>query len=58
MLPPLIGGRSSEFDLYDSDVVKCEFRQEAYFKYVFGINEPDCMGLLDLEVIHSNKNMK
>ncbi len=45
----LAGGTSSDFDLYDTDVLKCEFRQEAFFLYLFGLNEPDCYGALDLE---------
>lgn len=28
---------------------KCPFRQESFFRYLFGINEPDCFGVLDLE---------
>ena len=45
----LMGGRSSEFELYDSDTDKCEFRQEMFFRYVFGLNEPDCYGAIDLD---------
>jgi len=45
----LMGGKSSDFDFYDTDTVKCDFRQESFFRYLFGINEPDCFGLLDLE---------
>ena len=44
----LQGGSSAAFELYDSDTDKCEFRQEMFFRYVFGINEPDCYGLIDL----------
>eukprot|EP00667_Euglena_gracilis_P008869 EG_transcript_8992 len=43
------GGTSAEFDLYDTDVDKCEFRQELFFRYLFGLNEPDCYGVLDLQ---------
>jgi len=42
------GGTSVDFELYDTDVLKCEFRQEAFFLYLFGLNEPDCYGALDL----------
>jgi Xaa-Pro dipeptidase len=42
------GGTSHDFELYDSDVSKCDFRQEAFFMYLFGLNEPDCYGALDL----------
>lgn len=45
----LQGGTSLDFDLYDSDTSKCDFRQEAFFLYLFGVNEPDCFGLLDLD---------
>ena len=45
----LMGGRSVDFELYDSDTDKCEFRQEAFFRYVFGLNEPDCYGAIDLD---------
>ena len=45
----LMGGRSADFELYDSDSDKCEFRQEMFFRYVFGLNEPDCFGAIDLE---------
>jgi hypothetical protein len=45
----LAGGTNLDFDLYDTDVSKCDFRQEAYFQYVFGVNEPDLFGVLDLE---------
>ena len=45
----LAGGTSVDFDLYDSDVSKCDFRQEAFFLYLFGLNEPDCFGLLDID---------
>jgi Xaa-Pro dipeptidase len=45
----LKGGTSVDFDLYDTDVTKCEFRQEHFFLYLFGLNEPDCWGALDLD---------
>lgn len=45
----LMGGTTTDWDLYDSDVSKADFRQEAYFQYVFGLNEPDCFGILDLD---------
>jgi Xaa-Pro dipeptidase len=44
----LAGGTEADFELYDTDVLKTEFRQEAFFRYVFGVNEPDCFGALDL----------
>ena len=44
----LQGGTSAAFELYDSDTDKCEFRQEMFFRYLFGLNEPDCYGLLDV----------
>lgn len=44
----LAGGTESQFMLYDSDTTLCPFRQEAYFRYLFCINEPDCFGVLDL----------
>jgi Xaa-Pro dipeptidase len=45
----LSGGTTADWDLYDSDVCKADFRQEAYFQYVFGVNEPDLVGVLDLD---------
>ena len=45
----LMGGVSSDWDLYDTDVCKADFRQESFFQYLFGVNEPDCFGVLDLE---------
>ena len=44
----LQGGTSAAFELYDSDTDKCEFRQEMFYRYLFGLNEPDCYGLIDL----------
>jgi len=49
----LKGGVSEEWALYDSDTDKTEFRQEAFFRYLFPINEPDCYAVLDLEKKHS-----
>jgi Xaa-Pro dipeptidase len=45
----LAGGTSEQFDYYDSDTSMCDFRQEAYFLYLFQLNLPDCFGVLDLE---------
>lgn len=50
-LPPhsavlLQGGTSAKFELYDSDTEVCPFRQEAFFRYLFEINEPDCFGMM------------
>eukprot|EP00455_Lapot_gusevi_P003711 TRINITY_DN1149_c0_g1_i2.p1 TRINITY_DN1149_c0_g1~~TRINITY_DN1149_c0_g1_i2.p1 ORF type:complete len:534 (+),score=170.98 TRINITY_DN1149_c0_g1_i2:188-1603(+) len=45
----LQGGTSAMFEYYDSDTDIDVFRQEAYFRYLFGINEPDCFGALDLQ---------
>lgn len=44
----LMGGTSADWDLYDTDVSKADFRQEAFFQYIFGVNEPDLFGVLDL----------
>ena len=44
----LVGGRSWDFELYDSDTDKCEFRQEMFFRYLFPVNEPDVCAALDL----------
>jgi len=44
----MAGGTEQAFALYDTDCTKCPFRQESYFQYLFGINEPDCFGILDL----------
>jgi len=43
------GGTSREFDFYDSDSSKCVFRQEAFFRYLFAVNEPDLYGVIDLD---------
>ncbi|ETO05906.1 hypothetical protein RFI_31488, partial [Reticulomyxa filosa] len=45
----LQGGKEADFELYDTDVPHCNFRQEAFFRYVFGLNEPNALGILDLE---------
>jgi len=46
----LAGGTSMQNNFYDNDTTMGNyFRQEPYFRYVFGVNEPDCFGLLDLE---------
>uniref|UniRef100_A0A6A7G5N1 Xaa-Pro dipeptidase n=1 Tax=Hirondellea gigas TaxID=1518452 RepID=A0A6A7G5N1_9CRUS len=49
----LAGGKSSDFDLYDTDIGHCPFRQEAFFRYIFGVNEPDCVGIIDLSTKES-----
>jgi len=45
----LSGGSSDAFNFYDNDTLIANFRQEPFFRYIFGCNEPDLMGLLDLE---------
>lgn len=35
--------------LYTADCTKTTFRQEQFFRYLFGVNEPDLYGLLDLK---------
>jgi len=45
----LAGGTSVDFELYDTDVLKTEFRQEQFFRYIFGVNYPDCYGIIDLD---------
>ena len=44
----LSGGKSSTFSFYDNDTLISNFRQEPFFRYLFGCNEPDLMELLDL----------
>ncbi|XP_026191044.1 xaa-Pro dipeptidase [Cyclospora cayetanensis] len=44
----LQGGTSDEWSLYSSDCTKCPFRQEAFFQYLLGVNEPDLLGVLIL----------
>lgn len=44
----LAGGTTEDWDLYDTDCTKDNFRQESFFRYVFGINEPDCFGAINL----------
>lgn len=43
----LKGGTSKEFQLYDTDVDKTEFRQESFFMHLFQVNEPDCYGFIN-----------
>lgn len=43
------GGSQEDVMFYDTDAELCPFRQEAFFRYLFCINEPDCYGVLDLE---------
>eukprot|EP01102_Stenamoeba_stenopodia_P003164 TRINITY_DN130_c0_g1_i1.p1 TRINITY_DN130_c0_g1~~TRINITY_DN130_c0_g1_i1.p1 ORF type:complete len:485 (+),score=102.13 TRINITY_DN130_c0_g1_i1:143-1456(+) len=45
----LAGGVTEDWELYDTDVCKADFRQEPFFRYLFGINEPDCFGALALD---------
>ena len=45
----LSGGCSDSFNFYDNDTLISNFRQEPFFRYIFGCNEPDLMGMLDLE---------
>jgi len=45
----LAGGTSAQNSFYDNDTTMGNyFRQEPYFRYVFGVNEPECFGFLDL----------
>ncbi|KAL8275795.1 hypothetical protein Esti_000358 [Eimeria stiedai] len=39
----LEGGTSDEWMLYSSDCNKAPFRQEAFFQYLVGVNEPDLL---------------
>jgi Xaa-Pro dipeptidase len=41
----LKGGESRNID--DSDI-EYVFKQESFFQWAFGVNEPDCYGLLDM----------
>ena len=44
----LAGGKKDSFQFYNGDILQCTFRQEPYFRYLFGVNEPDLLGILDL----------
>ncbi|KAL8454923.1 hypothetical protein Emag_001289 [Eimeria magna] len=44
----LEGGTSEEWMLYSSDCNKAPFRQEAFFHYLIGVNEPDLFAALVL----------
>eukprot|EP01084_Bolivina_argentea_P087617 158241_1 len=44
----LAGGTNESFQFYDGDILQCTFRQEPYFRYLFGVNEPNMYGILDL----------
>ncbi|KAL8453142.1 hypothetical protein Emed_001012 [Eimeria media] len=48
----LEGGTSDEWMLYSSDCNKAPFRQEAFFQYLVGVNEPD---LLAAFFLHSGE---
>ncbi|CBZ53522.1 putative prolidase [Neospora caninum Liverpool] len=41
------GGSAADWAFYASDCDKAVFRQEQFFRYLFGVNEPDVFGLLD-----------
>ena len=43
----LAGGAAAVFEFFDTDTDFTYFRQEPFFRYVFGVNEPDCMGVID-----------
>ncbi len=43
----LAGGAAATFEFFDNDTDLTYFRQEPFFRYVFGVNEPDCMGVID-----------
>ena len=45
----LQGGKQSDFEMYDTDTLHCVFRQEPFFRYLFGINEPDVFGIIDVD---------
>lgn len=47
----LAGGTSAQWEFYDSDTDADTFRQEAYFRYLFAINEPDCFGAIDVAYV-------
>lgn len=42
-VPPCEGG--SENSVYDTDT-NWDYKQESNFQYLFGVKEPDCLGLL------------
>uniref|UniRef100_A0A0G4I505 Aminopeptidase P N-terminal domain-containing protein n=1 Tax=Chromera velia CCMP2878 TaxID=1169474 RepID=A0A0G4I505_9ALVE len=44
----LAGGKSGQWDFYDNDTTWTFFRQEPYFRYLFGVNEPDLFGFICL----------
>lgn len=45
----LEGGTSDSWAYYSSDTTCDVFRQEPFFRYLFGVNEPDLYGLLDFQ---------
>lgn len=44
----LMGGSSSDWELYCTDTDKAVFRQEPMFMHLFQLNEPDLYGIIDL----------
>lgn len=40
------GGKEDSFGFYDTDTTQTTFRQESYFQYLFGVNEPDFYGVV------------
>ncbi|KFH11398.1 putative peptidase D [Toxoplasma gondii VAND] len=41
------GGSAADWAFYSADCDKAVFRQEQFFRYLFGVNEADVFGLLD-----------
>lgn len=43
----LVGGKEDQWNYYQSDTSKCVFKQEQFFRYLFGVDVPDCIGVYD-----------
>jgi len=45
------GGQEEQWNYYQSDVLMDVFKQEQFFRYIFGIDIPDCYGVIDIDMM-------
>jgi len=43
------GGQEEQWNYYQSDVLMDVFKQEQFFRYIFGVDLPDCYGIIDID---------